>query len=83
MTTLDTSASAMQTIPREARPRRIIGMPKRGYSREFRPHGQTGKRYLLDSIPAGLWATVREKCKREGVSIRAQILKLLTEWVQK
>lgn len=53
---------------------------KRGYSREFRPHGDTGKRYLLDDIPAGLWTSVREKCKREGVSIRAQILKLLKEW---
>lgn len=58
-------------------------MPKRGYSREFRPHGDTGKRYLLDSIPAGLWSAVREKCKREGVSIRALILKLLKDWVEK
>jgi hypothetical protein len=62
-------------------PRTIAGMAKRGYSREFKPHGDTGKRYLLDEIPAGLWAAVREKCKREGVSIRAQILKLLKEWV--
>jgi hypothetical protein len=56
-------------------------MAKRGYSRAFRPHGDTGKRYLLDAIPAGLWRAVREKAKREGVSIRALILKLLTEWV--
>jgi hypothetical protein len=55
---------------------------KRGYSREFSPHGATGKRYLLDGIPAGLWATVRAKAKREGVSIRALILRLLTEWAQ-
>lgn len=55
---------------------------KRGYSREFRPHGDTGKRYLLDDIPAGLWAAVREKCRREGVSVRAAILKLLKAWVQ-
>lgn len=54
---------------------------KRGYSREFKPHGETGKRYLLDSIPAGLWADVKVKAKREGVSIRALILRLLTEWV--
>jgi hypothetical protein len=59
----------------------IAGMAKRGYSRAFRPHGDTGKRYLLDAIPAGLWRAVREKAKREGVSIRALILKLLTEWV--
>lgn len=55
-------------------------MAKRGYSRDFRPHGDTGKRYLLDQIPAGLWRDVQAKAKREGVSIRALILKLLTEW---
>jgi hypothetical protein len=53
---------------------------KRGYSKEFKPYGETGKRYLLDQIPAGLWARVREKAKREGVSLRALILRLLTEW---
>jgi hypothetical protein len=56
--------------------------PKRGYSRDFKPHGDTGKRYLLDQIPAGLWAEVRAKAKREGISVRGLILKLLTEWVQ-
>ena len=60
----------------------IADMAKRGYSREFRPHGDTGKRYLLDDIPAGLWRDVREKAKREGVSLRALILKLLQEWVR-
>lgn len=59
----------------------IAGMAKRGYSREFKPHGDTGKRYLLDNIPAGLWTDVRDKCKRDGVSIRALILQLLSEWV--
>lgn len=54
--------------------------PKRGYSKDFKPHGDTGKRYLLDNIPAGLWGTVKEKCKREGVSIRGIILQLLREW---
>lgn len=54
---------------------------KRGYSRDFKPHGDTGKRYLLDQIPAGLWAGVKAKCKRDGVSIRGLILKLLKEWV--
>lgn len=54
---------------------------KRGYSRDFKPHGNTGKRYLLDDIPAGLWAAVRAKAKQEGVSLRALILQLLTEWV--
>jgi hypothetical protein len=55
---------------------------KRGYSRDFKPHGDSGKRYLLDQIPAGLWARVREKAKHEGVSLRALILRLLTEWVE-
>lgn len=57
------------------------GMAKRGYSREFKPHGNTGKRYLLDKIPAGLWIDVKAKCKRDGVSVRAIILKLLTDWL--
>ena len=56
-------------------------MSKRGYSREFKPHGDTGKRYLLDDIPAGLWADVKTKAKREGISIRALILTLLREWL--
>lgn len=60
----------------------ITRMAKRGYSREFRPHGDSGKRYLLDDIPAGLWTAVRDKCKREGVSVRAQILKLLKAWIE-
>lgn len=56
-------------------------MPKRGYSKDFKPHGDSGKRYLLDQIPAGLWTRVREKAKREGVSLRALILRILTQWV--
>jgi len=55
---------------------------KRGYSRAFKPHGDTGKRYLLDQIPAGLWSAVREKAKRDGVSLRGLILSLLQEWVK-
>jgi hypothetical protein len=59
----------------------IAGMAKRGYSREFKPHGDTGKRYLLDNIPAGLWRDVQAKAKREGVSMRALILRLLTDYI--
>jgi hypothetical protein len=54
---------------------------KRGYSRDFKPHGETGKRYLLDKIPAGLWRDAQAKAKREGVSMRALILKLLTDYI--
>jgi hypothetical protein len=56
-------------------------LKKRGYSKDFTPHGQTGKRYLLDDIPAGLWSQVREKARRDGVSLRALILQLLTDWL--
>lgn len=57
-------------------------MPRRGYSRDFTPHRDTGKRYLLDAIPAGLWNAVKTKCKRDGISIRAAVLNLLTEWIK-
>lgn len=55
---------------------------KRGYSKAFRPHGDSGKRYLLDEIPAGLWTLVRAKARRQGVSVRALILQLLTTWLE-
>lgn len=55
---------------------------KRGYSREFKARGATGKRYLLDDIPAGLWAAVRDRCKREGISVRACILQRLKSWLE-
>ena len=54
---------------------------KRGYSRDFKPRGESGRRYLLDKIPAGLWVAVRAKARREGMSQRALILRLLSEWV--
>lgn len=54
---------------------------KRGYSREFRPRSEGYGRYLLDKIPATLWRDVRAKAKRDGVSLRALILRLLTDWV--
>jgi hypothetical protein len=55
---------------------------KRGYSKDFRPHGGVGKRYLLDGIPAGLWASARAKASRSGLSMRALILHLLTKFVE-
>jgi len=54
---------------------------KRGYSREFKPHGTTGRSYLLDEIPAGFWVEVRAKAKKDGVSLRALILGLLKKWL--
>ena len=58
-------------------------MTKRGYSKDFKPHGDSGKRYLLDQIPAGLWTDVRAEAKRQGVSVRALILTLLREWLDR
>jgi len=58
-------------------------MQKRGYSRDFKPHGQSGKRYLLDGIPAGLWGQVKDKAKAEGISLRALILTLLKDWLSR
>lgn len=62
---------------------------KRGYTRQFRPkgapqgeHGRRGKRYLLDAIPAGLWTKVRDRAKRDGISLRGLILTLLTLWLE-
>lgn len=53
------------------------------YNREFTPHAKTGKRYLLDKIPAGMWADVRAKAKAESISLRALILTLLRDWLGK
>jgi len=57
-------------------------MAKRGYSREFTPHGETGKDYFLDNVPAGLWLKAKAKAKREGKSMRAAILTLVKAWVE-
>lgn len=53
---------------------------KRGYSDEFPTTGKTS-RYLLDYIPSALWRKARAKAKREGLSMRTLILRLLSEWV--
>jgi hypothetical protein len=63
--------------------RKRAAATKRGYSRQFRPHGETGKRYMLDQIPAGLWTIVRARARREGISLRALILQLVTEWAER
>jgi hypothetical protein len=55
----------------------------RGYTRDFTPHGNTGKRYLLDDIPAGFWSQVRAQARRDGVSLRGLILTLLRDYLQR
>lgn len=52
-----------------------------GYTRAFTPHGKSGKRYLVDDIPAGFWARVRVKAKAETISLRGLILGLLKWWL--
>lgn len=66
---------------------KIAGMTKRdyfktgGYSTDFTPSPQGHRRYLLDRIPVSFWLEVRAKAKREKVSVRALILKLLKDWI--
>ena len=66
---------------RSRNPIRGIAVAKRGYSRAFTPRSETYGRYLLDRIPATLWWDVRAKVKREGLSLRSLILRLLSDWV--
>ena len=54
---------------------------KRGYSREFTPHTDRRVRFEIDRIPPTLWAEVRAKAKRDGISLRALILSLLKDWL--
>ena len=53
---------------------------KRGYSREFTPKTERRVAFMIDRIPPTLWARVKAKAKREGVSLRALILGWLKEW---
>lgn len=52
---------------------------KRPYSREF-PRQDNSKEYALQGIPAGLLRAARAKAKREHVSLRIVLLRLLTGW---
>lgn len=62
----------------------LAGMSKkRGYSREFTPQTDRRVRFEIDRIPPTLWDAVKAKAKREGISLRALVLSLLKEWVQK
>jgi hypothetical protein len=51
---------------------------KRGYSTAF--PGTAGSRYLLDGIPPKLWRQARTQAKKNGLSMRALLLTLLTDW---
>jgi hypothetical protein len=45
------------------------------------PVADNSKAYFLNGIPAGLWRAVAAKCRREGLSRRALLLQLLTDWI--
>lgn len=57
-----------------------MAQQKRGYSREFTPRTDRRVQIVIDRVPPTLKATVMAKCKREGVSLRALVLRLLREW---
>ncbi len=57
-------------------------MKKRAYSSEF-PTAPPTESYALHYIPLPLWRQVKAKAKRDGVSLRTLILRLLSEWVSK
>ena len=52
-----------------------------GYSREFTPKGE-GKNYLLTRIPEDLWRQFRAKCRSQRVTLRAQLLTLVRDWLK-
>jgi len=56
--------------------------PKRGYSREFPLASGDYRRYLLDKIPPAMWIQIRAKAKRDGISMRTLILRLLAQWME-
>lgn len=58
----------------------ILGMAKRGYSREFTPQTDRRVRFEVDRIPPTLYDAVKAKAKREGVSLRALTLRLWKDW---
>ena len=55
---------------------------KRGYSTDFAVRWPTSKAYLLAGIPPALWAQAQRRAKRKGLSMRALLLQLLTDFNQ-
>jgi predicted HicB family RNase H-like nuclease len=54
---------------------------KRGYSNEFPTDQSKRVKLEVDWVPPDLARKVKAKAKREGVSLRTLILRLLTEWL--
>lgn len=62
---------------------KLAGMAKRGYSRGFTPQTERRIKFDIDRIPPTLFASVRAKAKREGVSLRALTLTLWKEFLDR
>jgi hypothetical protein len=56
------------------------GRRKRPYSTAYTPRHGAGRTYLLKRVPATLWEAAQLKASRQGLSMRAAILGLLTDW---
>lgn len=54
---------------------------RRGYSKAFPSDPATRRSYLLDRIPADLWAAARARAKREQRSMREVILQMLITYI--
>ena len=65
---------------------KLAGMAKRSYSREFTPRVRTKesrRRITVDWIPPTFYDAVVARAKREGVSLRALVLTLLRDWMER
>lgn len=61
---------------------RLAGMAKkRGYSREFTPKTERRVTLTIDRVPPTLLDAFKAKAKREGVSMRALVLRLIQQWL--
>jgi hypothetical protein len=57
-----------------------MARPKREYSREFTPRND-GTSFSVHRIPSTLMADVKAKAKREGVSLRALVLRRFSQFL--
>jgi len=62
---------------------KLADMTKRQYSREFTPKTERRVMLTIDRIPPTLYAAVKAKAKRDGISLRALVLGWLKDWVEK
>lgn len=65
---------------------KLASMAKRSYSREFTPRVRTPesrRRITVDWIPPTFYEAIAAKAKKDGVSMRTLVLRLLKEWLEK